>query len=119
MEDTDAKADEKFIKTERNQRNRASLYFRPSTILGFDGPNVTSPIILPRKKANVDDVLYEKKLEQYIIARKKRSHFKKFGMTIVTMRYSNIAIIQSNLCSIKGFRMYKKRFRSVWVCIYN
>ena len=37
----DANADEKFIKTERNQRNRPSLYFRPSIILGFDGPNVT------------------------------------------------------------------------------
>ena len=38
----DAKADEKFRKTKRNQRNnRPSLYFRPSIILGFDGPNVT------------------------------------------------------------------------------
>ena len=37
----DANADEKFRKTERNQRNRPSLYFRPSIILGFDGPNVT------------------------------------------------------------------------------
>ena len=41
----DANADEKFIKTERNQRNRASLYFRPSIILGFDGPNVSSSLV--------------------------------------------------------------------------
>ena len=35
----DANADEKFRK--KNQRNGPSLYFRPSIILGFDGPNVT------------------------------------------------------------------------------
>ena len=37
----DEKFREKFRKTKRNQRNRPSLYFRPSIILGFDGPNVT------------------------------------------------------------------------------
>ena len=41
MEDTDAKADEKFIKTSKMERNWATLYFKPSVILGLDGPNVT------------------------------------------------------------------------------
>ena len=31
-----------YKNSEINQRNRVSLYFRPSIILGFDGPNVTS-----------------------------------------------------------------------------
>ena len=49
----DANADKKFRKTERNQRNRPSLYFRPSIILGFDGPNVT---IFKNIYMNVDKI---------------------------------------------------------------